>query len=197
MDIAGKKIAILATHGFEQSELLVPLRRLKEVGAQVEIVSPEEGKLRGWNHDDWGEKVDVDVRLSEAEPEQYEALVLPGGQINPDLLRINPDAVKFVRAFYDANKPIAAICHAPWLLIEAGLVRGLRATSYPSVKTDMINAGADWVDEPVVEDNAIITSRKPADLDAFCTKLTEELSRGIHVQRQRPQAAAGREAGLH
>lgn len=183
-NISGKRIAILATDGFEQSELLVPLRRLKEVGAQVDVVSPESGKIKGWNGDDWGEKVDVNVTLAEADPANYDALVLPGGQINPDVLRLNPDAVRFVRAFHDADKLIAAICHAPWLLIEADIVRGLRATSYESIKKDMINAGADWVDEPAVADNHIVTSRKPADLDAFCTSIVDKMSEG-GVQAQR------------
>lgn len=197
MDIADKKIAILATNGFEQSELLEPLRRFKELGAHVDVVSPMSGKIRGWKGDDWGESVDVDVVLSEADPEQYDALILPGGQINPDKLRLNPDAVGFVRAFYDSNKLIAAICHGPWLLIEADLVRGLRATSYASIKKDMINAGADWVDEPVVEDNGIVTSRQPADLEAFCEKVAEKLSQGIPVRREQPPAAVAREHGLH
>jgi protease I len=177
MDIAGKTVAILATDGFEQSELLVPLRRLKEVGARVDIVSPKDGEIRGWNGDDWGGKVEVDVRLSEADPDNYDALMLPGGQINPDLLRVNDEALKFIRAFQEASKPIGAICHAPWLLIEADIASGLRGTSYHSIKKDMINAGADWVDEPAVVDRNIVTSRKPEDLDAFCTSLVDLISR--------------------
>lgn len=182
MNIARSKIAILATNGFEQSELLVPLRRLKEVGAQVDIVSPEDEKIRGWNGDDWGSKVDVDVNLSDADPEDYDALVLPGGQINPDLLRIDEKAVQFVRAFAKSGKPIAAICHAPWLLIEADIARGLRATSYKSIKKDMINAGTEWVDEPAVVDGNIVTSRNPADLDSFCSSIIEVLERSATPQ---------------
>lgn len=177
MNIARSKIAILATNGFEQSELLVPLRRLKEVGADVDIVSPEDEKIRGWNGDDWGGDVDVDVNLSNANPNDYDALVLPGGQINPDLLRINEEAVQFVRAFAKAGKPIGAICHAPWLLIEADIARGLRVTSYHSIKKDMINAGAEWIDEPAVVDDNIVTSRKPADLDSFCSNIIEVIDR--------------------
>lgn len=177
MDIAGKRIAILATDGFEQSELLVPLRRLKEVGARVDIVSPNEGQIRGWNGNDWGEKVDVDVQLSEADPNNYDALMLPGGQINPDHLRGNAEALEFIRAFQNPSRPIGAICHAPWLLIETDMASGLRATSYHTIRKDMINAGADWVDEPAVVDGNIVTSRKPADLDAFCTSLVELISK--------------------
>ncbi|CFX09011.1 Intracellular protease 1 [Candidatus Filomicrobium marinum] len=182
MNIARSKIAILATNGFEQSELLVPLRRLKEVGAQVDIVSPEEEKIRGWNGDDWGGNVDVDVNLSDADPDDYDALVLPGGQINPDLLRVNEKAVQFVRAFAKSGRPIAAICHAPWLLIEADIARGLRATSYQSIKKDMMNAGAEWVDEPAVVDRNIVTSRNPGDLDSFCSSIIEVMERSATPQ---------------
>jgi len=187
MNIAGKRIAILATDGFEQSELLVPLRRLKEVGARVDVVSPNDGQIRGWNGDDWGEKVDVDVKLAEADPDRYDALVLPGGQINPDILRGNTQALEFIHAFQNASKPIGAICHAPWLLIETDMVSGLRATSYHTIRKDMINAGADWVDEPAVIDRNIVTSRKPADLDAFCTSLIELINRSS--ARSSPGAA--------
>lgn len=161
------KIAILATNGFEQSELEVPLEKLKAAGARVEVVSPEEGSITGWDKKDWGRSVKVDRRLSDARVEDYDALVLPGGQINPDLLRVEEEAVGFVKAFHQTGKPLAAICHAPWLLIEAGLVEGRRATSYKSIRTDMINAGARWEDSETVRDASLITARRPDDLDAF------------------------------
>ncbi|SFH92976.1 type 1 glutamine amidotransferase domain-containing protein [Albimonas pacifica] len=182
-DLTGKRIAILATHGFEQSELLVPRDRLREMGAEVHVVSPDAGPIRGWKGADWGESAEVDRRLEDVNHDAFHALVLPGGQINPDLLRANRGAVDFVKAFHDAKKPIAAICHGPWLLIEAGIVRGRRATSFGSIRTDMINAGARWEDEAVICDEGIVTSRKPEDLDAFVNKIAEEVLEGKHHAR--------------
>jgi deglycase len=183
-DLSGKRIAILATNGFEQSELMEPLKRLRDAGATVDVIAPEGGEIRGWQKKDWGDKVPVDKTLSEAAPADYDSLVLPGGQMNPDLLRVEQKALAFIEAFYEAKKPIAAICHAPWLLIEAGLAKGLKATSYHSIKTDLKNAGADWVDEAVVVDQGIITSRNPDDLEAFCDKIAEETLEGRHEKRK-------------
>lgn len=181
--LSGKTVAILATDGFEQSELTAPMERLQEAGAKVEIVSPDAGKIRGWKEKDWGDSFAVDRKLSNARVEDYDALVLPGGQINPDLLRAKPEAVDFVRRFYQSKKPLAAICHGPWLLIEAGVVKGLRATSYHSIRTDMVNAGAEWVDEEVVVDDGVITSRSPKDLGPFADKIIEEIAEGRHRGR--------------
>lgn len=178
--IDNSRIAILATNGFEQSELTEPKKQLEAEGATVVVVSPETGKIRGWSGDDWGESVDVDMPLAEARVNDFDALVLPGGQINPDVLRVNSDAVTFIRAFFDSGKTLAAICHAPWLLIEAGVVEGREMTSYKSIKTDLVNAGAEWVDREVVCDKALITSRSPEDLDAFCAKIVEEVEEGRH-----------------
>jgi protease I len=183
-DLSGKTIAILATHGFEQSELMVPLERLRSMGATVEVVSPEDGAIRGWDGGDWGAAVPVDRALGQAREADYDALVLPGGQINPDLLRVEPHAVALVRAFFDAKKPLAAICHAPWLLVEADVVRGRPITSYASIRTDVENAGGVWVDEPVVCHQALVTSRNPGDLDAFVTKIAEEVLEGPHDRRR-------------
>lgn len=180
MHLTGKKIAILSTHGFEQSELEVPHERLKEHGATVEVVSPEPGEIRGWDKKDWGRPVKVDVSLDRARPEDYDAIVLPGGQINPDLLRINDTALQLIRAIYDQRKVVAAVCHAPWLLIETGIIKGRRATSYKSIKTDMINAGAKWEDSEVVAEQGIVTSRHPGDLEAFSRKIMEEVAEGRH-----------------
>jgi protease I len=185
MHIQGKKVAILATTGFEQSELEIPRDRLKEQGAIVHVVSPQAQEIRGWEKKDWGRPVKVDVALDEARVQDYDAIVLPGGQINPDLLRINDKALKFIRAFFDQGKVVAAICHAPWLLIETNMLKGRRATSYKSIKTDMINAGAKWEDVEVVADQGIVTSRNPGDLQAFSKKIMEEIAEGKH---ERPAA---------
>ena len=163
----GMKVAILAENGFEQTELLEPRRALDAAGATTHVVSPVDGRVRGWNHTDWGQDVAVDRKLAETRAEDYDALMLPGGVMNPDKLRMNPQAVAFVRAFFDAGKPVAAICHAPWTVLEAGCARGRRVTSWPSLQTDLRNAGADWTDEAVVVDGNLVTSRKPDDIPAF------------------------------
>jgi protease I len=178
--VKNAKIAILATNGFEQSELMEPRQRLSDAGATVDIVSLERGAIKGWNTDDWGESVDVDVVIEDARVSEYDALVLPGGQINPDLLRVNRAAVAFIRDFFDSGKPLAAICHAPWLLVEAGVIRGRIVTSYHSIRTDVTNAGGIWEDAPVVVDRGLITSRNPGDLQAFCAKIIEQVKEGRH-----------------
>jgi protease I len=186
----GKKVAILATDGFEQDELLSPLEALKNAGADAQVVSPsEESKIKGWKHTDWGKKVKVDLPLNEASAEDFDALVLPGGVMNPDHLRRDPRVLEFVKSFFNAGKPVGAICHGPWTLIDAGVVRGRRMTSYETIQTDLKNAGANWVDEEVVVDNGLVTSRKPDDLPAFNAKLIEEISEGIHPRRSATMAA--------
>lgn len=164
---SAKRIALLSTHGFEQSELMKPLEALRAAGHHVDVVSPESGSIRGWKDKDWGDSVPVDVALADAKVDDYDALVLPGGQMNPDILRINAAAVALVKAFDAAAKPLAAICHAPWLLIEAGAAKGRKVTSWPSVRVDLENAGASWSDSEVVTDGHVITSRKPDDIPAF------------------------------
>jgi protease I len=183
MDLNGKKIAILATHGFEQSELEVPRDRLKKAGAIVDVVSPAAGEIKGWDMKDWGRPVKVDKTLDQASASDYDAIVLPGGQINPDLLRIEPMALKFIKDMFDAKKVVAAVCHAPWLLIETGIAKGRRMTSYKSIKTDVMNAGAKWEDSQVVTDQGVITSRNPGDLEAFSAKIIEEVKEGRHISR--------------
>lgn len=171
------RIAILATDGFEQSELQGPLDGLKQAGFKVDVVSLEAGQIRGWKGKDWGEAVDVDVTLAQADPQAYGALVLPGGVINPDILRSKPEAVAFVRAFDQAGKPLAAICHGPWLLAESGAAKDRKVTSWPSLKTDLQNAGAQWEDSEVVVDGHIVTSRKPEDIPAFTRAIIDLLSK--------------------
>lgn len=180
--LEGKRIALLATDGFEQSELEQPRQLLEAQGARCEVLAPAEtrepGQILGWDKKDWGRPVQVDKRVDDATPEDYEALVLPGGQINPDKLRLQPRAIDFIRRFGHSGKPLAAICHGPWTLIDAGLVRGKRMTSWPSVSTDLRNAGALWVDEPAVTDGRFVTSRKPDDIPAFVEALSRLLRQG-------------------
>ncbi len=163
----GLRVAILATDGFEQSELLEPRKALDSAGATTEVISPKDTQIKGWNHADWGQKVDVDQTLAQADAEDFDALVLPGGVMNPDALRMNPAAVAFVKSFFAAGKPVAAICHGPWTIVEAGEASGYQLTSWPSLKTDITNAGGHWVDKEVVVDDNLITSRRPDDLPAF------------------------------
>jgi protease I len=179
-NLQGKKIAILVTDGFEQSEFELPRAALEAAGAKTHLVSPKSGEVQSWSDDKFGDDFLVDVQLEEANAPEYDALLLPGGVANPDKLRANPRAVEFVRHFYKAGKPIAAICHGPQLLIEVNGVRGRRVTSYPSLRTDFENAGAQWVDEPVVTDNGVVTSRSPADIPQFIAKMIEEIGEGVH-----------------
>jgi protease I len=187
--LEGLKVAILVAEGFEQVELTEPKKALESAGAQTRIVSPAKGQVEGWNHFDKADKFPVDIPLDDAKHRDFDALLLPGGVANPDQLRMIPAAVQFVRGFFDAGKPIASICHGPWPLIEAGVVRGRTVTSWPSLKTDLINAGATWVDQEVVTDNGLITSRKPDDIPAFNRKMIEEFAEGKH--RQQKASATG------
>jgi protease I len=184
-DLTGKKIAILVDQGFEQVELVKPRKALDKAGALTQLVSPQEGAVRGWNMKKWGKSVAVDVPLDTADPSQFDALLLPGGVMNPDSLRLNPKAVDFVKHFLDAGKPVAAICHGPWTLLEAGGVKGRTVTSWPSLRTDISNAGGHWVDEEVVTDKGIVTSRKPEDIRAFNKKMIEEFAASAHRGEQR------------
>lgn len=180
-DLSEKRVAIIATDGFEQSELEKPKQALEKQGAQVDVIAPKGGTIRGWDKKDWGRPVAVDRTLDDAKADDYDALVLPGGVMNPDKLRMDERVLRFERAIAAAGKPIAAICHGPWSLIDAGLVKGRRMTSWPSLQTDLRNAGAEWVDEEVVVDHGLVTSRKPDDLPAFNRKLIEEIEEGVHA----------------
>lgn len=177
-ELKGKRIAIVATDGFEQSELLKPMEALKQAGAQPEVIAPKSGEIQGMEHHDKGQKIRVDKTIDQVKSGDYAGLVLPGGVANPDALRLNPTVVRFVREFFEQHKPVAAICHGPWTLIEAKVVKGRKMTSWPSLKTDLTNAGADWVDQEVVADHGLVTSRKPDDLPAFCRKMIEEFAEG-------------------
>ncbi|MFT4954155.1 MAG: protease I [Brevundimonas sp.] len=188
----GKTIAILAADGFEQVELTEPMKALKDAGATVEIVSPKQGEIQGFNHFDKGDTFKVDRAVGAADASAYAGLVLPGGAHNPDTLRVDDDALKFVRAFFDAGKPVAAICHAPWILIDAGVVEGRKLTSYKTIRTDLRNAGAQVVDEEVVVDEGLVTSRDPDDLPAFCAKMIEEFAEGRHEGQAQAAQDAGR-----
>ncbi|MGF7172846.1 type 1 glutamine amidotransferase domain-containing protein [Azospirillum doebereinerae] len=180
-NLTGKTVAVLATDGFEQVELTEPVKALRDAGATVHVVAPKSSQIQGWNHHDKGDMVTVDAALDQADATRYDALMLPGGVINPDALRLEPKAIAFIQSFVQTGKPIAAICHGPWTLIDAGGVRGRKVTSWPSLKTDLTNAGADWVDEAVVTDRGLVTSRKPDDLTAFCPKMIEEFAEGRHL----------------
>ncbi len=179
--LQGKRVAVLVENGFEQVELTSPVERLKNEGATVDVVSPHENTVRAWDRKEWGKDFHVDTPLSRASADDYDALVLPGGVMNPDKLRLSEQAVSFVRNFARAHKPIAAICHGPWTLIDADAVAGREMTSYPSLRKDLENAGAKWVDRQVVVDHGLVTSRNPDDLDAFNAKMVEEIGEGKHA----------------
>lgn len=193
-ELRNKRVAVLVDNGFEQSELFEPKRALEDAGARVDIVSPQSGAVKGWDQKNWGQEIAVDRGVDEAKADEYDALLLPGGVMNPDRLRTNQAAVRFVKGFVDTHKPIAAICHGPWTLIEAGAAKGRKMTSWPSLATDLRNAGAQWVDEPCVVDNGLVTSRKPDDIPAFNKKMIEEFAEGPHEpgKRGRDLAASAR-----
>jgi protease I len=182
--LTGKRVAIVVTDGFEQDELEKPRQALEAAGAKTEVISPKSGKVKGWKYTDWGTEVAVDREVQQADPDKYDALVLPGGQMNPDTLRMDRNAVEFVASFVRTGKPIAAICHGPLTLIEAGGVKGRRLTSFLSIRTDLQNAGAEWVDQEVVTDHGLVTSRNPDDIPAFNRKMIEEFAEGRHPNRQ-------------
>ncbi len=184
-ELLNKRVAILAADGFEQVELEKPKQALEEAGATVSIVSPAGDTIQGMHHADKGDKFDVDLLLEHAKPEEFDALLIPGGLMNPDTLRATPAALDFTRAFFAAGKPVAAICHGPWVLIDAGVVRGRMLTSWEAIQTDVKNAGGNWVDEEVVVDNGLVTSRKPADIPAFNRKMIEEFAEGVHPRQAR------------
>jgi protease I len=192
--LTGKRVAILATDGVEQEELTRPRDALEAAGANTSVVSPKTDQIKAWQHGTWGDKIAVDVPLSSAKADDFDALMLPGGVMNPDRLRMDPKAVEFVRSFFAKGKPVAAICHAPWMLVEADVVRGRTITSWPSLRTDLKNAGADWVDREVVTDEGLVTSRKPDDIPAFNRKMIEEFSEGLHQPTTSARTEARNEA---
>jgi protease I len=184
----GKRVAIVATHGFEETELTEPLKALRAAGAEVDVVSPESGAIQGFKHFERGVQVPVDMSIDAVDAKRYDALVIPGGLFNPDQLRVNDMVLDFVRGFFSAGKPVGAICHGPWVLVNAEVVQGRRMTSVPTIRKDLENAGVDWVDEEVVVDNGLVTSRTPKDLKAFCAKLVEEFGEGRHAGQKRSAA---------
>ena len=184
-ELDGLKVAILVTEGFEQVEMTEPRKALDDVGAITSIVSPKEGRVRAWKFIEWGDEYPVDIKLGDAQPQDFDALLLPGGVINPDKLRMQPEAVAFVKAFFDADKPVATICHGPWTIIEAGAARGRQITSWPSLQTDLRNAGAEWVDQEAVVDGNLVSSRKPDDIPAFNREMISLFSRAGQQERQR------------
>jgi protease I len=189
-ELKGKRIAFLATDGVEQVELTEPWKAVEQAGGTPELISPKSGTIQGFDHHDKGDTFRVDATVKDADPTEYDGLVLPGGVINPDILRTDRNAMGFVTAFFEQGKPVGAICHGPWSLVETGIVKGRKVTSWPSLKTDVENAGGTWVDKELVVDRGLFTSRKPADLPAFCAKLVEEMSEGVHAE----QREAAREA---
>ncbi len=193
-NLTGKRVAILATDGVEQVELTQPRQALDGAGAITMVVSPKEGTIKGWQHDKWGDPIKVDVPLGQTRASEFDALLIPGGVMNPDTLRMDKSAVDFVRSFFSEGKPVAAICHGPWLLVEAGVLRGRSVTSWPSLQTDIRNAGGDWTDREVVTDEGLVTSRKPEDIPAFSKKMIEEFAEGIpEGQRASARQEKGRE----
>jgi protease I len=188
-ELQGKKIAFLATDGVEQVELMEPWKAIESAGGEPELLSIKPGKIQGFEHLDKGEEFRIDKHVSQADPEDYDGLVLPGGVANPDSLRLDEDAVRFVKNFFETGKPVGVICHGPWTLVEADVVRGRTLTSWPSVQTDIRNAGGNWVDEEVVVDSGLVSSRKPADLPAFCAKIVEEFAEGEHAEQAQKTAA--------
>jgi protease I len=188
--LSGKRVAILATDGVEQVELTEPRKALDAAGANTKVISPKSGSIKGWNIDNWGNEIKVDVVLDSASPDDFDALMLPGGVMNPDTLRTIPSAVDFVRAFFEAGKPVASICHGPWMLVEADVVHGRNVTSWPSVHTDLKNAGAHWTDSQVVTDHGLVTSRKPDDIPAFNKQMIAEFAEGVR-EEQRASVHAG------
>jgi len=191
-ELSGKRVAILVTDGFEQVEMVRPRKALEEAGAKTDLIAPVRNEVQGWNHQDKGDKFRVDVDLDTANSEDYDALLLPGGVMNPDKLRTIPKAVQFARTFFDDGKPIAAICHGPWLLVEADAVRGRRVTSWPSLKTDLRDAGAEWTDQEAVADRGLVTSRKPDDIPAFNRKMIEVFHEGATTRETAGSSSANR-----